>query len=162
MNDETRMLIARARDFVQHPNVHFHYKDGAEVMAALADALEAASAAPAPSPEHPLRDRGEPVAWLSVDELAQIIRTVDGSNSLGAGALAEAILASLPPARVEEGTEADRFPKTLGLIHAAIDGYVTALVAREHGAVAQYRAFKAICEALGRSPLEEMATRGLE
>ena len=35
---------------------------------------------------------------VSVDELAQIIRVVDGSNTLGAGALAEAILASLDPA----------------------------------------------------------------
>ena len=35
---------------------------------------------------------------VSVDELAQIIRTVDGSNDLGAGALAEAILAALEPA----------------------------------------------------------------
>jgi len=35
---------------------------------------------------------------VSVDGLAQIIRTVDGSNSLGAGALAEAILAALEPA----------------------------------------------------------------
>jgi hypothetical protein len=30
-----------------------------------------------------------------VDQLAQIIREVDGSNSLGAGALAEAILSKL-------------------------------------------------------------------
>lgn len=37
-------LIARAREFVKYPNIHFHYKDGAEVMAALADALEAEDA----------------------------------------------------------------------------------------------------------------------
>ena len=35
---------------------------------------------------------------VSVDELAQIIRVVDGSNTLGAGALAEAILAAIDPA----------------------------------------------------------------
>jgi len=35
---------------------------------------------------------------MDVDQLAQIIRKVDGENKLGAGALAEAILASLPPA----------------------------------------------------------------
>jgi hypothetical protein len=34
----------------------------------------------------------------TVDELAQIIRKVDGQNSLGAGELAEAILAALEPA----------------------------------------------------------------
>ena len=34
--------------------------------------------------------------WPDVDTLAQIIRRVDGSNSLGAGALAEAIIAALP------------------------------------------------------------------
>ena len=32
---------------------------------------------------------------LSVDRLAQIIRTVDGDNSLGAGALAEAIIKAI-------------------------------------------------------------------
>lgn len=32
----------------------------------------------------------------TVDELAQVIREVDGKNSLGAGALAEAIIAKLP------------------------------------------------------------------
>lgn len=35
---------------------------------------------------------------MTVDELAQIIRTVDGENKLGAGALAEAILAAAPSA----------------------------------------------------------------
>lgn len=33
---------------------------------------------------------------ISVDELAQVIRQADGQHSLGAGALAEAILAKLP------------------------------------------------------------------
>lgn len=35
------------------------------------------------------------VTGLEVDDLAQIIRRVDGDNSLGAGALAEAIVAAL-------------------------------------------------------------------
>jgi hypothetical protein len=34
---------------------------------------------------------------MTVDELAQIIRRVDGNHSLGAGELAEAILAALSP-----------------------------------------------------------------
>lgn len=38
------------------------------------------------------------VEITDVDALAQIIRRVDGSNKLGAGALAEAILAALSPA----------------------------------------------------------------
>lgn len=51
------------------------------------------------------------------------------------------------------------FPKTLGLIHQAIDSYVDALLAREHGGVAQDRAFTAICDALGRQPIGEMDSR---
>jgi len=35
---------------------------------------------------------------VTVDQLAQIIRTVDGNHSLGAGALAERILSALEPA----------------------------------------------------------------
>jgi len=58
----------------------------------------------------------------------------------------------------QEG-EAKRFPKTLGRIHEAIDGYVSALVAREHGTRAERQAFDAICEALGRAPLHEMDAR---
>ena len=50
----------------------------------LETALEAIAALPA-------RGVGVP----TVDELANIIRTVDGQNMLGAGALAEAILAAL-------------------------------------------------------------------
>ena len=45
--------------------------------------------------------KGAPVAMPDVDTLAQIIRRVDGSNSLGAGALAEAILAALTPPSTE-------------------------------------------------------------
>ena len=47
---------------------------------------------------------------LDVDELAQIIRTVDGDHSLGAGALAEAILARLSGASTDstEMVEANR------------------------------------------------------
>lgn len=46
---------------------------------------------------------GEARALPDVDTLAQIIRRVDGSNSLGAGALAEAILAALPAPTDEAG-----------------------------------------------------------
>lgn len=38
----------------------------------------------------------------TVDELAQIIRRVDGNHSLGAGALAEAILANIPQRAVSD------------------------------------------------------------
>lgn len=37
-------------------------------------------------------ERSKPRTLLSVDELAQQIRIVDGSNNLGAGALAEALM----------------------------------------------------------------------
>lgn len=67
--------------------------------------------------------------------------------------------AAISPAREEGVAEAQRFPKTLGRIHEVIDGYVNALVAREHGGVAQDRAFTAICEALGRMPTREMDAR---
>ena len=39
----------------------------------------------------------EAVAVLTADQLAQVIRKVDGENKMGAGALAEAILAALEP-----------------------------------------------------------------
>lgn len=39
---------------------------------------------------------------MTADELAQIIRRVDGNHSLGAGELAEAILAALPPIKAGE------------------------------------------------------------
>lgn len=55
--------------------------------------------------------------------------------------------------------ETEQFPKTLGRIHAAIDRYVDALVERQHGDVAQSKAFDAICEALGRNPTAEMDAR---
>lgn len=58
-----------------------------------------------------------------------------------------------------DATETERFPKTLGLIHAALDGYVSALVDREHGGIAMSRAFEKICEALGRHPTQEMDAR---
>lgn len=45
---------------------------------------------------HKKRGTKGPLA-MTIDELAQIIRTVDGENKLGAGALAEAILAASPP-----------------------------------------------------------------
>lgn len=41
---------------------------------------------------------------MTVDELAQIIRRVDGDNSLGAGALAEAIFSALSPTPEAPGT----------------------------------------------------------
>jgi hypothetical protein len=70
----------------------------------------------------------------------------------------EALTAAL--AAGDEGIrEGERFPVTLGKVHQAIDAYVQALVDRQHGGVAQDRAFNAICEALGRSPTAEMDAR---
>jgi hypothetical protein len=43
----------------------------------------------------PLYARPQGIEAIDVDDLAQIIRRVDGDNSLGAGALAEAILSAL-------------------------------------------------------------------
>lgn len=42
-------------------------------------------------------------ALPSIDALAQVIRRVDGAHSLGAGALAEAILAALSPQEANHG-----------------------------------------------------------
>lgn len=50
------------------------------------------------------------VEITDVDALAQIIRRVDGSNKLGAGALAEAILAALSPAPQALAGEAEWSP----------------------------------------------------
>ena len=47
---------------------------------------------------HPTDDEREAMAALTADQLAQVIRKVDGENTMGAGALAEAILAALEPA----------------------------------------------------------------
>lgn len=70
-----------------------------EIESRRADqAIDDARRVSAPSPSAP----------IDVDDLAQIIRAVDGSHCLGAGALAEAILANWPgaaPAR-NEGTVA--------------------------------------------------------
>ena len=43
---------------------------------------------------------GQQVRALGVDDLAQIIRVVDGNNTLGAGELAEAILEAMPAPRI--------------------------------------------------------------
>ncbi|MDF3904651.1 hypothetical protein [Paracoccus sp. AS002] len=43
---------------------------------------------------------GQQVRALDVDDLAQIIRVVDGNNTLGAGELAEAILEAMPVPRI--------------------------------------------------------------
>jgi hypothetical protein len=43
---------------------------------------------------------GQQVRVLDVDDLAQIIRVVDGNNTLGAGELAEAILEAMPVPRI--------------------------------------------------------------
>ena len=72
--------------------------------------------------------------------------------------MVEALTAALA-VRDEGIPEGERFPLTLGKVHQAIDGYVQALVDRQHGGVAQDRAFNAICEALGRSPTAEMDAR---
>lgn len=42
---------------------------------------------------------------MTVDELAQIIRKVDGENTMGAGALAEAILDTAPSASMGRVTD---------------------------------------------------------
>jgi hypothetical protein len=55
---------------------------------AMREAFDVAKAA--------LSELDRPGGEVSVDDLAQVIRRVDGSNSLGAGALAEAILGALP------------------------------------------------------------------
>lgn len=44
----------------------------------------------------------------TVDDMAQIIRQVDGNNSLGAGALAEAILSKLPQLAARQPVEFER------------------------------------------------------
>lgn len=46
------------------------------------------------------RLRGEKAQGVTVDVLAQVIRTVDGNHDLGAGELAERILSALTPAPV--------------------------------------------------------------
>ncbi|WP_353429220.1 hypothetical protein [Paracoccus denitrificans] len=46
------------------------------------------------------RASGQQVRALEVDDLAQIIRVVDGNNTLGAGELAEAILEAMPVPRI--------------------------------------------------------------
>lgn len=61
--------------------------------------------------------------------------------------------------KLPRDTEMDRFPVTLGKVSSAIDSYVDALVARAHGGVAVEHAFDAICQAMGRSPIQEMDAR---
>lgn len=56
-------------------------------------------------------------------------------------------------------TEEQQFPRTLGTIHEAIDAYVDDLLARQHGGIAQDKAFGLICEALGRTPITEYDAR---
>ena len=46
----------------------------------------------------PTDEELEAMAALTADQLAQVIRKVDGENTMGAGALAEAILSALEPA----------------------------------------------------------------
>jgi hypothetical protein len=63
--------------------------------------------------ERQLMDKDERIAQLEaenerlmdVDNLAQIIRIVDGSNTLGAGALAEAIIDALAEQEQDDETE---------------------------------------------------------
>ncbi len=89
-------------------------------------------------------------ATLFVDELREVVRSALASHTPAIGETQPGLSAT---------DETRAFPKTLGRIHEAIDGYVSALVAREHGGVAQDRAFTAICQALGRSPAEELGFR---
>lgn len=70
------VLITRAREFVAVPNVHFHYRDGAEVMAALADALEVAlSEEPEdwPSRERALRAEGAEAGAVAIEEIGKML-----------------------------------------------------------------------------------------
>lgn len=59
-----------------------------------------AEEAPASAGERDGRASGQQVRALEVDDLAQIIRVVDGNNTLGAGELAEAILEAMPVPRI--------------------------------------------------------------
>ena len=64
------------------------------------------------------QEKPEPgVAVLDVDRLAQEIRRVDGNHSLGAGALAEALMPFLLPALVATQAQAGE-PVAWALIHA--------------------------------------------
>jgi hypothetical protein len=75
-----------------------HYEGGRDdACDAIIREIRALPAASPPSPAVP--------EWPSVDEIAQEIRRVDGKNELGAGVLAEKIVAflSASPASTERG-----------------------------------------------------------
>ena len=87
-------LLQRARYMINNPSAWDSFDQGAsDMIKALCSDLCAS---------------GQQVRALDVDDLAQIIRAVDGDNTLGAGALAEAILAALTPAPQPEGQECPR------------------------------------------------------
>ena len=93
-------------------------------------------------------------------ELAGKNQTFCAKLSTGVCDLPERLTAAeAKVARMGEEEEIERFPKTLGRIHSAINTYVDDLVARKHGGVAQDQAFTSICLALGRSPTHEMDAR---
>ena len=74
-----------------------HPDDLASVTAANRDRLMGVAAAIST-----ITDSERDMIAATVDELAQIIRRVDGNHSLGAGELAEAILANLPQRAVSD------------------------------------------------------------
>lgn len=59
---------------------------------------------------------------ISVDELAQVIRQADGQNSLGAGALAEAILAKLPHLAVRQPVGEPITVEAVAAVRRNVDG----------------------------------------
>ncbi|UFS64365.1 hypothetical protein LO749_09310 [Paracoccus denitrificans] len=72
---------------------------------------------------------GQQVRALEVDDLAQIIRVVDGNNTLGAGELAEAILEAMPVPRIvgalTPAPQPEGHPDDL-----AVDRFATAMKAK--------------------------------
>lgn len=98
--DERGALWGAVRPFLTRFEVNLHGPN--ERMRAEMDVLAVeiadAALAAAPSPA--------PLKLPDVDELAQIIRTADGDHTLGAGALAEAIVAALAAADRGEPTDA--------------------------------------------------------
>jgi hypothetical protein len=69
----------------------------------------------------------QPPPPVEVDQLAQIIRKVDGNHSLGAGALAEAILreASLPPVASEGPVLSEKEREVIDVGAAALEQFPT-------------------------------------
>src|SRR5690606_18530356 len=82
LTDQSGAVVAQLGVMV--PNVNYPYRETAEAVAAHIITAWNARA--------DLCASGQQVRAVEVDDLAQIIRVVDGNNTLGAGELAEAIL----------------------------------------------------------------------